>query len=279
MRLVRFMSGDAPRFGWLDGDSVRPVAAADFSGALTGTVTEERMALSDVKLLAPVARPGKILGIAVNYAAHAAESVSFVKADPGTQKWFNKQVSAVNGPYDPVHLPKVSAQLDYEGELVAVIGKSGRHVPRERALDIVAGYCVGCDYSVRDWQRASPTMIMGKGFDTHAVFGPAVVSPDEAGDIRAAGLRTYVNGSLRQNAKIGDMTHDLQAQIAFLTTAFTLEPGDVIFTGTPAGVGAGRDPPVWLNAGDTVRVEIDGLGFIENRIVDEPAALAVGLGK
>jgi 2-keto-4-pentenoate hydratase/2-oxohepta-3-ene-1,7-dioic acid hydratase in catechol pathway len=235
------------------------------------------MPLTQVRLLAPVARPGKILGIGVNYAAHAAESVSFVNtAKPEVQKWFNKQATATNGPYDDVHLPKVSAQLDYEGELVVVIGKAGRHVPRLRAMEIVAGYCVGGDYSVRDWQKASQTMIMGKGFDTHAVFGPAIVTLDEAGDVSKREIRTFVNGELRQTGKPLQMIHDIAAQIEHLTAAFTLEPGDVIYTGTPAGVGAGFDPPKWLKAGDTVRIEIDGLGHVENKVVDEPATARIG---
>lgn len=143
-------------------------------------------------------------------------------------------------------------------------------------MEIVAGFCVGGDYSVRDWQRASQTMIMGKGFDTHAVFGPAIVTPDEAGDIAALEIRTFVNGERRQTGRPSQMIHDIPAQIEHLTAAFTLEPGDVIFTGTPAGVGAGFDPPKWLKAGDTVRVEIDGLGHIENKIVDEPETMRIG---
>ncbi len=277
MRLVRFQRGGEVSYGRLEGGRVVPVSGERLGDALEGRTAGEPVSLSEVRLLAPVARPGKILGIGVNYAAHAAESVSFVNtAKPEVQKWFNKQATAVNGPYDDVHLPKVSAQLDYEGELVAVIGKAGRHVPRGRAMEIVAGFCVGGDYSVRDWQKASQTMIMGKGFDTHAVFGPAIVTPDEAGDISGAGIRTFVNGELRQTGKPSDMIHDLAAQIEHLTAAFTLEPGDVIYTGTPAGVGAGFDPPKWLKAGDTVRVEIDGLGHIENKIVEEPDTMRIG---
>ena len=261
----------------LDGIMIQPVEGADLTKALVGKAAGAPVALASVRLLAPVARPGKILGIGVNYAAHAAESVSFVNTSkPEVQKWFNKQATATNGPYDDVHLPKVSAQLDYEGELVVVIGKAGRHVPRDRAMEIVAGYCVGGDYSVRDWQKASQTMIMGKGFDTHAVFGPAIVTPDEAGDISGAEIRTYVNGDLRQTGKPSQMIHDIAAQIEHLTAAFTLEPGDVIYTGTPAGVGAGFDPPKWLKAGDTVRIEIDGLGHVENKVVEEPGALRIG---
>jgi 2-keto-4-pentenoate hydratase/2-oxohepta-3-ene-1,7-dioic acid hydratase in catechol pathway len=277
MRLVRFRQGGKTGYGRLEGDTIRPVAGDTLAEALAGAPAGAPVALADVRLLAPVARPGKILGIGVNYAAHAAESVSFVDASkPEVQKWFNKQVTAVNGPFDDVHLPKVSSQLDYEGELVVVIGKHGRHVPRARAMEIVAGYCVGCDYSVRDWQRASQTMIMGKGFDTHAVFGPALVTPDEAGDISGLQLRTFVNGELRQTATPSLMIHDIAAQIEHLTAAFTLEPGDVIYTGTPAGVGAGHTPPNWLKAGDTVRVEIDRIGEIENKVVEEPQTARIG---
>lgn len=277
MRLVRFQLGGRVAYGRLDGIMIQPVEGADLTKALVGKAAGAPVALASVRLLAPVARPGKILGIGINYAAHAAESVSFVNTSkPEVQKWFNKQATATNGPYDDVHLPKVSAQLDYEGELVVVIGKAGRHVPRDRAMEIVAGYCVGGDYSVRDWQKASQTMIMGKGFDTHAVFGPAIVTPDEAGDISGAEIRTYVNGELRQTGKPLQMIHDIAAQIEHLTAAFTLEPGDVIYTGTPAGVGAGFDPPNWLKAGDTVRIEIDGLGHVENKVVEEPGTLRIG---
>lgn len=277
MRLVRFASEGEIRFGHLEGDTVVPVAGETFTEALSGKERGAPLALSVVHLLAPVPRPGKILGIGVNYAAHAAESVSFVNtAKPEVQKWFNKQATAVNGPYDPVHLPKVSRQLDYEGELVVVIGKHGRHVPAARAMEIVAGVCIGCDYSVRDWQKASQTMLMGKGFDTHAVFGPALVTLDEAGDLSDLEISTFVNGERRQLGCPRDMIHDIPAQIAHLTAAFTLEPGDVIFTGTPAGVGAGFDPPRWLMAGDTVRVEITGLGHIENDIIAEPDTARIG---
>ena len=277
MRLVRFAAEGQVRFGHLEGDTVVPVAGGSFVEALEGREKGAPLALSVVHLLAPVPRPGKILGIGVNYAAHAAESVSFINtAKPEVQKWFNKQATAVNGPYDPVHLPKVSGQLDYEGELVAVIGKHGRHVPRERAMEIVAGFCIGCDYSVRDWQKASQTMIMGKGFDTHAPFGPALVTPDEIEDLPGLEVRSYVNGEQRQSGHVRDMIHDITALIEHLTAAFTLEPGDVIFTGTPAGVGAGFDPPKWLKAGDRVRIEIDGLGYIENEIVPEPETMRIG---
>ena len=222
------------------------------------------------RLLPPIARPRKILGIGLNYAAHIEESVSFIKnTAPSVQKWFNKQATAANGPYASVNVPAVSEQLDYEAEIVAIIGKTGRHVPEDRALELVAGYCCGCDYSVRDWQRASQTMIMGKGFDTHAPFGPCLVTPDEIDDFGAVEVCSYVNGERRQHGFARDMIFSISQQIAHLTAAFTLEPGDVIFTGTPAGVGAGFDPPKWLKAGDRVRIEVTGLGHLENEITEE----------
>ncbi|MEL6568897.1 MAG: fumarylacetoacetate hydrolase family protein [Pseudomonadota bacterium] len=238
---------------------------------------EDTVALADVDILQPIRAPGKILGIGLNYAAHAAESTSFARLpDNGVQKWFNKQVTAANGPYGDVHLPKVSDALDYEAELVVVIGKPGRHVPEARAFEIVAGITCGCDYSVRDWQKASPTMIMGKGFDTHAPFGPAIVPVEDLPDLGALEIRGFVNGELRQKARACEMTFSIAQQIAHLSAAFTLLPGDLIFTGTPAGVGQGFDPPKYLKPGDTVRVEIDGLGHLENKVIAEAETQRIG---
>lgn len=243
---------------------------ADLDGAATRARAADGVPVSDVQFLQPILRPRKILGIGLNYAAHAKESVSFIKSTPANvQKWFNKQATAAHGPYDPVDLPKVSEQLDYEAELVIIIGKTGRHVPAARAMEMVAGFACGCDYSVRDWQRASQTMIMGKGFDTHAPFGPYLVTPDEIDDLSAMSVKGFVNGELRQTGHVRDMIFSIEDQIAHLTAAFTLEPGDVIFTGTPAGVGAGFEPPKWLRDGDRVRVEISGIGHIENQIAAE----------
>jgi 2-keto-4-pentenoate hydratase/2-oxohepta-3-ene-1,7-dioic acid hydratase in catechol pathway len=278
VRLVRFETTDGARYGILTGEHVTPTEARTLEDAMALTGSDAPpVPLASLDLLAPVERPRKILGIGVNYAAHAAESVSFVDTKaPQVQKWFNKQATAANAPFGKAHLPRVSNQLDYEVELVVVIGKHGRHVPRERAMDIIAGFCVGCDYSVRDWQKASQTMIMGKGFDTHAPFGPALVTPDEVADLSALQLRSFVNGELRQTGHVRDMIHDIPAQIAHLTAAFTLEPGDLIFTGTPAGVGAAHTPPKWLKAGDRVRLEIDEIGMIENEIVPEPEGMRIG---
>jgi len=232
-----------------------------------------RLPLSDVKLKAPLARPGKILGIGLNYRDHAKETG---REPPTTQMWFNKQSTSLHGPFDPVLMPAVSSALDYEVELVVVIGKRGRHVPRERAHEIIAGYATGCDYSVRDWQRATPTMIMGKGFDTHAPVGPWITTPDEAGDVGRLSLKCWVNGELRQDGNTAEMIFDIPAQIEHLTKAFALEPGDLIFTGTPAGVGAAFTPPKFVKVGDTVRVEVGGLGAIEAVIAQETARTVIG---
>lgn len=249
----------------------------DLAGKKSTALAGKAVPLAGLRVRQPVIRPGKILAIALNYAEHVAESVSFMRNNaPDVQKWFNKQATASSGPEDPVHRPHVSEQLDYEAELVVIIGKPGRHVPANRAMEIIAGFSCGCDYSVRDWQKASPTMIMGKGFDTHAPFGPCLVTPEEAGPLSELSIRGYVNGQLRQEARLGQMIHAIEAQIAHLTAAFTLEPGDVIFTGTPAGVGAGHTPPLWLKAGDTVRVEIENIGVLENPVINEPDTMRVG---
>lgn len=228
--------------------------------------TAPSLPLGQVELLSPVARAGKILGIARNFPAHAREQGM---EPPSHQTWFAKMPTALNDPFAPVALPVVSERLDYEAELVAVIGKTARHVPADRAHEIIAGYMCGCDYSVRDWQKATPTMMMGKGFDTHAPVGPWMVTPDEIGEVETLMIRCRVNGELRQEAPAGDMLFPIAKQIEHLTAAFTLEPGDLIFTGTPAGVAMAMPEPRWLKAGDEVEVEIDRIGRIASRIVPE----------
>lgn len=235
--------------------------------------TASRVPRSAVRLVQPILRPGKILGIGLNYKDHAAETG---REPPKVQTWFVKQATAANAPYGTADLPAVSDKLDYEAELVVVIGRKGRHVPADRAMEIVAGFCCGCDYSVRDWQRATPTMNMGKGFDTHAPFGPWIVSPDEIGLIEDLGVRCFVNGEKRQEGRAGDMIFGVADQIAHLTQAFTLEPGDLLFTGTPAGVGAAADPPNFLKIGDTVRVEIDRIGHIQHEIIAGASEMIIG---
>lgn len=224
-------------------------------------------ALSEVRLRAPVPRPGKILALGLNYRDHAAEANM---ALPEVQTWFAKMPTATNGPYGEVHLPRVSTKLDYEAELAIVIGARARHVTREQARRVIAGYCCANDVSVRDWQLRTTQFVVGKSFDTHCPFGPWIVTADEIADPQALGIRCAVNGEMRQDSNTREMVFDVFAMIEHLSQAMTLEPGDVILTGTPAGVGAVRKPPRYLTAGDVVRVEIDGIGAIENRVINEP---------
>ena len=285
MKVARFQHAGSFRYGTVFDDVITPLredvslseilGLASTSPAAIGDLptSGEALAVSDVRLVSLIERPGKILGIGLNYRDHAAETG---REPPSVQMWFNKQSSSINDPFGDVWLPAVSDALDYETELVVVIGRRGRHVPRDRAHEIIAGYMCGCDYSVRDWQRATPTMIMGKGFDTHAPVGPWLTTADEVEDLSALRLRCLVNGDVRQDGLAGDMIFDIAAQIEHLTKAFPLEPGDLLFTGTPAGVGVARTPPQFLEDGDVVRVEIDGLGAIEQRIVKEEAETLIG---
>jgi 2-keto-4-pentenoate hydratase/2-oxohepta-3-ene-1,7-dioic acid hydratase in catechol pathway len=187
---------------------------------------------------------------------------------------FNKQSTSANGPFDPIQRPSISRELDYEGELGFVIGCRCRHVSRVRAPEVIAGYVVVDDVSVRDWQRRSPTMTLGKSFDTHGPFGPWIVTPDEVPDPHALAIKTWVNDELRQDSNTRRLTFDCYSLVEILSTVFTLEIGDVISTGTPSGVGAGMKPPRYLEPGDVVRVEIENIGAIENRVVEQPDAPA-----
>lgn len=225
--------------------------------------------LANVSLLAPVARPGKIMAIGLNYADHIRETGQKM---PPHQIWFTKAVTSVNGPFDPIELPMASAQLDYEAELVVIIGTRCKHVARERAGDVIFGYCAGNDVSVRDWQLQTAQWVLGKSFDTHAPIGPWIVTADEMGDPHTMGIRCFVNGQLRQNSSTENLVFNVYDQIAHLSRAMTLEPGDIIFTGTPGGVGLAMQPPQWLKAGDKVRVEIDRIGSIEAEIRPEGAS-------
>lgn len=224
--------------------------------------------LAEVELLAPVTNPGKVLAIGLNYGDHIEESGMEA---PKHQVWFNKQHNCINGPYAPINLPSVSPMLDYEAELCLVIGRTCKHVPRERAHEVIAGYFCGNDVSVRDWQLRAQTFQIGKSFDTHGPIGPYLVTPDEVGDPHALGIRCLVNGEMRQNSNTKHLIFDCFDAIAHLTQAFTLDVGDVLFMGTPAGVGMAMKPQAFLKEGDVVRVEIDKLGYIENTVQPEQA--------
>jgi 2-keto-4-pentenoate hydratase/2-oxohepta-3-ene-1,7-dioic acid hydratase in catechol pathway len=224
--------------------------------------------LKDVKLEAPIARPPEFLAIGLNYADHVAETGGKAPAFP---LFFNKQATCVNAPFDPIHRPRASEALDYEGELGIVIGKRCRHVPRDRAHEVIAGYVIVDDVSVRDWQMRAPTMTLGKSFDTHGPVGPWIVTTDEIPDPHKLELRTWVNGELRQHSNTRHLIFNCFAQIETLSTVCTLLPGTIISTGTPSGVAAAMKPPKWLKAGDTVKIEIEGIGSIEHKVIEEPA--------
>ncbi len=286
MRLATFTHGGATRIGVVVGDEIVDLAEADpglprameaflDAGAPALAAAERaaaraagRIPLDDVRLEAPVLRPRKILAVGLNYADHIAESG---QKPPEVPTIFNKQVTSVTGPYDPIHFPRASRALDYEGELAFVIGRRCRHVSRERAPEVIAGYMVLDDVTVRDWQLRTPTWTMGKSFDTHCPMGPWIVTYDELGDPHSLGIRTFVNGELRQDANTKSLVHDCFALVEHLSTAFTLEPGDVVTTGTPGGVGISMKPPRLLGVGDVVRVEIDRIGQLENPVIEEPA--------
>ncbi len=233
-----------------------------------------RHALGSVRLRAPVTAPPTILAIGMNYRAHVAEMGS---EPPRFQYWFNKQRTAIAGPDDPIVLPTVSTMVDYEGELAMVIGRRCHHVPAARAMEVVAGFTIINDVSARDWQWRTPTFTMGKSFDSHAPCGPWMVTPDQLGDPGDLALRTWVNDELRQDSTTGDLIFDCASMIEYLTTAFPLEVGTVIATGTPAGVGAGHDPPRFLADGDIVRIAIEGVGELSNPVLQGPDPVPVGL--
>ena len=290
MKLVRYRDGDDARLGVIVDDAIVPLASLgcpytrmlDLIAAGPSALYPIRaalaaakptIALADVELLAPLERPGKYLAIGMNYRKHLEEADKLGVARANHQTWFNKQTSCLAGPYDDID-PGVTEQLDYEVELAAVIGSTAKHVSEADAAAHVFGYMVANDVSARDWQFHTPTFTMGKSFDTHGPIGPWIVTADEIADPHALELRCFVNGDLRQHNNTREMIHNLWQQIAYLSTAFTLDPGDLIATGTPEGVGIGMDPKTFLKPGDIVRCEIDGIGVIENRVV-EPAHRAV----
>ncbi len=280
MKLATFSHDGKAAIGRVEDDTIIDLSKTGLPGEMSvllaagrpalqqaASADGQRLGLSQVELLAPVLRPPKILAIGLNYRDHIEETGLDTPEFP---MFFNKQSTSANGPYAPWHMPKVSDKLDYEGELGFVIGQRCRHVPREKAHEVIAGYCVCNDGSVRDWQMRSQTFTLGKSFDTHCPFGPYIVTPDEVGDPHALDLKTWVNGELRQDSNTRHLVFDCFDQIATLTQAFTLEPGDLILTGTPSGVGIGFKPKKFLRVGDKVRIEIENIGYIENEVIAEP---------
>jgi 2-keto-4-pentenoate hydratase/2-oxohepta-3-ene-1,7-dioic acid hydratase in catechol pathway len=286
MKLVRFTESGITRIGKIAGNKVIDLSQVpgvghsmrhllnDFPNLLPRlqAAVGPEFALSDVTLNAPIDDPQKFLAIGMNYQAHADEAAAAGIPIPKNQLWFNKQVSCITGPFDPIDLPKVSDKLDYEAELAVVIGRKCRHVSAADARSVIAGYLVCNDVTVRDWQQRTPTYTLGKSFDTHGPIGPWLTTDDEIADPLALEMVLTVNGEERQRSSTGDMIYNIYDQIAYLSTVMTLEPGDILATGTPSGVGIAKGQ--FLKVGDVIRVAIEGLGAIENTVTPEPERVA-----
>ena len=225
----------------------------------------EVIPLSEIELLPVIERPGKVLAVGLNYRDHAKETGMDL---PEVPMIFTKQSTSVLGHQGEIHKPKVSDAVDYEGEMAFVIGKKCRHVSKEEALDVIAGVTICNDVSVRDWQIASPTFTMGKSFDTHCPIGPYIVTMDEISDIHNLKIKTYVNDELRQDSCTDQLIFDCFDLIEHITKAFTLEPGDIIATGTSSGVGVVLGK--YLIPNDVVRIELENVGTLENKVILEP---------
>lgn len=224
---------------------------------------KNRLPLADVKLLAPIPRPRKFLGIGLNYADHVDETGL---EKPEYPMFFTKQSSCVIGNGDAIQIPPVSEKVDYEGELAFVIGKKCKHVSVENAHEVIAGFTIVNDVTVRDWQFRTPTWTIGKSFDTHGPMGPWIVTADEIANPHALSLKTWVDDELRQNSNTGCMMFNCYEMIAYLSQAMTLEVGDVISTGTPSGVGVKMKPRGYLKAGQVVNIEIESIGTLSNSV-------------
>ena len=225
----------------------------------------EVIPLSEIEFLPVIERPGKVLAVGLNYKDHAKETGMDL---PEVPMIFTKQSTSVLGHQGEIHKPKVSDAVDYEGEMAFVIGKKCRHVSKEDALDVIAGVTICNDVSVRDWQIASPTFTMGKSFDTHCPIGPYIVTMDEISDIHNLKIKTYVNDELRQDSCTDQLIFDCFDLIEHITKAFTLEPGDIIATGTSSGVGVVLGK--YLVPNDVVRIELENVGTLENKVILEP---------
>lgn len=228
---------------------------------------KNRIDIVDVELLAPVPRPGKYFGVSLNYADHVEETGL---EKPEFPTFFNKQSTCVIGPGQAIHRPRVSEKLDYEGELGIVIGKRCRHVTREQAKSVIAGYTICNDVSVRDWQVRSHTWTLGKSFDTHGPLGPWIVTADDINDPHNLNIKTWVNSEQRQSHNTRQLIFDCYYLVEYLSTVMTLEPGDIIATGTGSGVGVKMKPRGYMKPGDTVRIEIENIGVLENPVIEEP---------
>jgi 2-keto-4-pentenoate hydratase/2-oxohepta-3-ene-1,7-dioic acid hydratase in catechol pathway len=287
MKLARFTIAGRTVIGIIDGDRAVPLSQLDPASPATlrellamgpqeiarlakmlATSRPVGHALADVRLEAPIPEAQKYMAIGMNYHDHAEEAARAGITMPKNQLWFNKQVSCINGPYDPIYKPRVSEMMDYEAELGVVIGTRCRYVSLEDARSVVAGYFVLNDVTARDWQFKSPTYTLGKSFDSHGPIGPWITTADEIADPHALDMKLWVNGELRQQTSTGGMIYNIWQQIHELSQVMTLEPGDLIATGTCANVGIALGK--FLQPGDVVKVEIEGLGHIENAVEQEP---------
>jgi 2-keto-4-pentenoate hydratase/2-oxohepta-3-ene-1,7-dioic acid hydratase in catechol pathway len=285
MRFVTFLQGEPkshPRPGVVSpGNSVVDLAPLGFSSLLdlieAGDAGRQKVdayiggqpgtSLDQVRLLAPIPKPRKLVCVGLNYRDHALETGQEI---PKVPTIFNKFATAVIGHGDPIVLPKVSTSPDYEAEFAFVIGKGGRHIAPENWAQHIFGYTIVNDVSARDYQRATSQWLMGKTFDTFAPIGPWIVTKDEITDPHALDIRMVINGEVLQDSNTRHLIFKIPELIAYLSSAFTLEPGDIVSTGTPSGVGAARTPPRWLRAGDDVRVQIPAIGELRNTVIDEP---------
>src|SRR3954447_27005803 len=262
MRIIRFLSGDQVHFG----QPVDESTARRIEGDLFGSYRVTDQTLRVEKLLAPLV-PADILCIGLNYREHAAESGSAIPENPVL---FIKASNTLNNPFDPIPVPRLSQQVDYEAELAVVIGRTAKDVPRDQALSYVLGYTCANDVSARDWQRekrlGGGQFARGKSFDGFCPLGPCIVTADEVENPNDLRLRTLLNGQVMQDHTTADMIFDVPALIESLSSTMTLRPGAVILTGTPQGVGFARNPPVWLKDGDTVVVEVEKIGSLENPV-------------
>jgi len=285
MKLAMFREGGRDRIGVVQADTIIDVTAGlpahspELIDWLPGLGTSWQMLavlaqqsnvhlpLSTVRLLPPIRRPAAFLAIGGNYESHIREIAHLNVTVGEHQIWFNKQVSCITGPYDDLVVPEGMSTLDYEVELAVIIGRRCRNVSARDAAKYIAGYTVSNDASIRERHSRSPTITLAKSFDTLGPLGPWMVTADDIPDPHALQVRTWVNGELRQDGNTAEMRFNIFEQIEELSHAMTLHPGDVLATGTPAGIGAARHPPRFLLPGDIVRMQIEGIGEIENRVV------------
>ncbi len=275
MQYVHFNIAGRTQVGILDGDHIEAIAATSLEALLARGVdlavqpatTGHRYRLADVTLLPPLVKPPKILCVGLNYTDHTKESEY---EQPAYPTLFLRVATSLIAHEQPMQRPLCSDSLDYEGELAVVIGKGGKHIALDAALDHVAGYSIFNDGSVREYQFKTPQWTVGKNFDGTGAFGPALVTPDEL-PLGAKGLRleTRVNGTVVQSADTSDMVFDVATLISVISEAITLEPGDVIVAGTPAGIGWARSPRLLLRDGDRLEVSIEKLGVLSNTVRDE----------